>query len=125
VGKAKRAHGDTEFVRVIASEAKQSRAKPGFWIASTFARWAAADKSAQTRLAMTIHADLTCQTAREDASSPSRGADASESLKRTTLEIEEGAGNAGCWPQPMARLQQKNAGGSHHRSYGVADGQER
>ncbi len=26
----------------------------------------------------------------------------------------EGAGNAGCWPQPMARLQQK-AGGSYHR----------
>ena len=47
--------------------------------------------------------------------SRSRGAFRTRALPGDALFQIEGTGKAGCEPTPMARLQQKNAGGSHHR----------
>ncbi len=42
-----------------------------------------------------------------DEGPPSRDASAPGFWQEATLVRTEGAGNAGCWPQPMARLQQE------------------
>jgi hypothetical protein len=53
------------------------------------------------------NADSTIQTAEEAMRQQSRGTTLPELCFKHRPPMKEGAGNAGCWPQPMARQQTK------------------